>query len=91
VLLLHVVFRHESALGKMLNLKFMRHLGTISYSLYLWQELFTGPYTRSFPLNILWIVACAEISYALVERPSFRVRDLVQRSLAPVRAVAAAP
>lgn len=84
VLLLYVVFRHESPLGKLLNLKFLRHMGTISYSLYLWQQLFTGPYTRSFPLNILWIVACAEISFFLVERPSFRIRDLIQRRLSSV-------
>ena len=85
VLLLYVVFRHESPLGKMLNLKLLRHLGTISYGLYLWQQLFTGPYTRSFPLNILWIVACAEMCYLFVERPSFRIRDLVLRRLSSTR------
>jgi peptidoglycan/LPS O-acetylase OafA/YrhL len=84
VILLYVVFRHESPLGKVLNSRLLRHLGIISYSLYLWQQLFTGPYTRSFPLNILWIVACAEVSYLLVERPSFRIRDLVQRWLSAV-------
>ena len=85
VLLLYVVFRHESPVGKILNLKPLRHLGAISYSLYLWQQLFTGPYTRSFPLNILWIVVCAEMSFFLVERPSFRIRDFVQRRLSSAR------
>lgn len=79
VLVMYVVFRHESLLGKLLNLKLMRHLGTISYSLYLWQQLFPD----YFPLNIVWIVACAETSYFLIERPSFRIRDLVQRRLWP--------
>ena len=37
------VFRHNSAFGKLLNWKPIRHLGTISYSLYLYQQLFTGP------------------------------------------------
>lgn len=85
VLLLYVVFRHQSPLGKILNLKLLRHLGMISYSLYLWQQLFTGPYTTFFPLNIFWIVACAEMSFFLVERPSFRIRDLVQLRLSSAR------
>jgi peptidoglycan/LPS O-acetylase OafA/YrhL len=85
ILLLYVVFRSESPLGKILNLKLLRHLGMISYSLYLWQQLFTGPYTRLFPLNILWIFACAELSYLLVERPSFRIREWLQQRLSPAR------
>lgn len=78
-ILLYVVFRHESPLGRFLNLKPVRHLGIISYSLYLYQQLFTGPYTRHFPLNIIFIVATAELSYVLVEKPSFRIRDFAQR------------
>ncbi len=75
VLLFYVVFRHSSPLGQVLNSKLLRHFGKISYSVYLWQQLFTGPYTRWFPVNFVWIVACAEISYLLVERPSFRIRE----------------
>jgi hypothetical protein len=33
------------------------------------------------PLNIICIVACAELSYFLVERPSFRLRDRLEREL----------
>jgi peptidoglycan/LPS O-acetylase OafA/YrhL len=79
VLVLYVVFRHESPVGKLLNLKWVRHLGTISYSLYLWQQLFTGPYTHIVPLNIALILLCAEASYFLVERPSFKARDFIER------------
>lgn len=75
ILLLYSVFRYDSWLGKVLNLRFIRHIGRISYSLYLWQQLFTGPYTRLFPLNVVWIVLCAELSFYLVERPSLRLRD----------------
>jgi peptidoglycan/LPS O-acetylase OafA/YrhL len=78
-LLLYVVFRHESPLGRLLNLRPIRHFGMISYSLYLYQQLFTGPYTRQFPLNILFIVAAAELSYLFVEKPSFRIREFVQK------------
>ncbi len=79
VILLYAVFRHESFLGKFLNLAPVRHFGVISYGLYLWQQLFTGDRTILFPLNIVFIVACAEMSYVLIERPSFRLRDRVER------------
>ncbi|HEY1579028.1 MAG TPA: acyltransferase [Terracidiphilus sp.] len=79
VILLYAVFRHESLLGKFLNLAPLAHFGVISYGLYLWQQLFTGERTVLFPLNIVFIVACAELSYVLVERPSYRWRDRVQR------------
>jgi peptidoglycan/LPS O-acetylase OafA/YrhL len=78
-ILLYVVFRSESFPGRILNLRLLKHLGVISYSLYLWQQLFTGPDTRLFPFNIMFIVVCAELSYFIVELPSFRIRDVVQR------------
>lgn len=90
VLLVFGVFRHESLFGKFLNWAPLRHIGTISYSLYLWQQLFTGAYTGLFPLNVLFIFLCAEASFFLVERPSARVRNIVQARLYPSRRVAAA-
>jgi peptidoglycan/LPS O-acetylase OafA/YrhL len=82
VILLYAVSRHESFLGKFLNLAFIRHFGVISYGLYLWQQLFTGDRTILFPLNIVFIVASAELSYVLVERPSFRLRDRAEKWVA---------
>ncbi|HEY0786521.1 MAG TPA: acyltransferase [Acidobacteriaceae bacterium] len=87
-LLLFGVFRHQSALGRLLNLAPVRHLGIISYSLYLWQQLFTGPLTHLFPLNFLFILGAAELSYLLVERPSARLRDRVQTMLSQRKALA---
>lgn len=78
-LLVFVVFRHESLLGRFLNMRWICHLGMISYSLYLWQQLFTGPYTHAFPLGLVWTFICAEASYFLIEKPSFRIRDRVQQ------------
>jgi peptidoglycan/LPS O-acetylase OafA/YrhL len=74
-ILLYSIRNASSLLGRFLNLPWLRHIGVISYSLYLWQQLFTGPQTRLFPLNIVLIVLCAELSYWLVEQPSFRLRD----------------
>jgi peptidoglycan/LPS O-acetylase OafA/YrhL len=54
----------------------MQFLGLISYSLYLWQQLFTAP-----PVdygNVGWLLFCplmiafAVLSYYLIERPCAR-------------------
>ncbi len=75
VVVFYAVFRYSSLLGRLLNTRVLRHIGRISYSLYLWQQLFTGPYTRWFPVNFVFMFVCAELSYLLVERPSFRIRE----------------
>jgi peptidoglycan/LPS O-acetylase OafA/YrhL len=47
-------------------------IGILSYSVYLWQQLFLGPHTRwwSIPATIVTAVA----SYALIEQPFLRLR-----------------
>jgi peptidoglycan/LPS O-acetylase OafA/YrhL len=78
VVLLYVVRNPVSVAGRFLNSRLIRHLGVVSYSLYLWQQLFTGPRTFWFPLNLLAILACAEASFFLIERPAFKLRDLIE-------------
>src|ERR1700761_71223 len=84
-ILLYAGFAPELLLGRLLNLAPVRHFGVISYGLYLWQQLFTGDRTTLFPLNIVFIVACAEMSYLLIERPSFRLRDRIEKWVASRR------
>jgi peptidoglycan/LPS O-acetylase OafA/YrhL len=51
-------------------------LGQVSYSLYLWQELFcSNPALHAGYLLILPALACACLSYYLVERPMLRLRE----------------
>jgi peptidoglycan/LPS O-acetylase OafA/YrhL len=83
VVILYAVRMPGSAFGKFLNLAPMRHIGVISYGIYLWQQMFTGPNAFWVPLNLLSILACAELSYWLVERPSFRLRDWSEKRLLP--------
>lgn len=55
-----------------LNFRWINQIGILSYSLYLWQQIF---FARSigifsvFPLNILCMFIAAFISYRLIERP----------------------
>jgi peptidoglycan/LPS O-acetylase OafA/YrhL len=55
-------------------------LGRVSYSLYLWQEVFCSNRALhgSYQLALL-ALGCASLSYYLVEKPMLRVRDRLAR------------
>jgi peptidoglycan/LPS O-acetylase OafA/YrhL len=54
-------------------------LGTLSYSLYLWQEPFLNSWSRdwfvSWPINLALAFGCAIISFYLVERPFLKIKQ----------------
>ncbi|MCA8326897.1 acyltransferase family protein [Burkholderia cepacia] len=53
-------------------------VGTISFSLYLWQQPFANPdlpVAHAFPLGIVWALMAATASYFLVEKPFLRLKD----------------
>ena len=82
ILLLYVVIRHESPAGRVLNWAPLRHVGMISYSLYLWQQMFLGPFHEPSRLSMVFAAfACAELSYWVVERPSMRFRSRLEKKL----------
>jgi peptidoglycan/LPS O-acetylase OafA/YrhL len=74
VITLYVVKRPETVPGRILNTPVLRHIGVISYSLYLWQSIIIAEAGLSFPLEMAAMLACAEFSYWVVERPSLRLR-----------------
>ncbi len=70
-LLLHVVQRPYW----ILNTTPVAWLGKISYSLYLWQQLFIfGTHPRPW-YNVFFALALAAASYYLVEQPILRIRE----------------
>lgn len=55
-------------------------LGKISYSLYLWQEVFcSNPTLKLGYALVLPALACACLSYYLVEQPMLRLREKLER------------
>ncbi len=73
VLLLWLVLNPHSAAGRLMNWKPVVHIGQISYSLYLWQQVFllqNNHVTGTFPLNLVSTLLLAEASYRWVEKPS---------------------
>jgi peptidoglycan/LPS O-acetylase OafA/YrhL len=72
----------ETPVGRILNARPVAWVGVISYSLYLWQQLFLARhhpawYTR-FPLNIVLTFLVATASYHLVEQPFLRLRERLE-------------
>jgi peptidoglycan/LPS O-acetylase OafA/YrhL len=58
-------------------------LGRISFSVYLWQNLFCFGVSETrfdvFPLNLLASIVCGYIAYRLIELPSLRWRSKIKR------------
>lgn len=68
-----------SPLHRWLNTPALIAVGILSYSMYLWQQPFTGPFaanwTDRWPQNFLFILAAAAASYFLVERPFLKLKS----------------
>jgi len=77
VILIGTVLNPGLLLSRILEAAPLRWIGKISYSLYIWQQLFLGTVIRplplgrlqEFPLNIVAVFVCAATSYYLLERP----------------------
>jgi peptidoglycan/LPS O-acetylase OafA/YrhL len=67
------VRRPEGLFGRVLNARSVAFIGSMSYSLYLWQQLFLNRSStaavNAFPLNIGLAVLCAFASFYAVEQP----------------------
>jgi peptidoglycan/LPS O-acetylase OafA/YrhL len=83
IMLFWSVTNSRTAIGRILNSPLLVHIGLISYSLYLWQQLFTGPIAlwgrHAFLLDILSIFAAAELSYWFIERTFLSIRSKLAR------------
>jgi peptidoglycan/LPS O-acetylase OafA/YrhL len=85
----HFVRFPTGLLGRLLNSQFLRAVGILSCSLYLWQELFLDSFSpsvfTSVPQNLILTGAVVVGSYYLVERPALRLKsrfeDARRRSL----------
>jgi peptidoglycan/LPS O-acetylase OafA/YrhL len=67
-----VVAAPDAPIGRFLELPVMRFIGKISYSLYIWQQLFLGGSRLPLPFALAAILACALFSYGVIERPCIR-------------------
>jgi peptidoglycan/LPS O-acetylase OafA/YrhL len=67
---------------RMLNLRPIVFVGAVSYSVYIWQEIFLRPdrpeWYASLPLSLALLAVCALGSYFGVERPFLRLRKRLE-------------
>jgi len=74
----------DGLLGRTLTSRSMVGLGTLAYSLFLWQQLFLNPRHHesiySWPLNILAAIACAIVSYVVIERPFLQLKEGLKKN-----------
>ena len=82
--------RRSGALYWFLNSRPIVWIGTLSYSLYVWQQLFLSHFAGArlaglvvYDWRLWWLAAlvCACTSYYLVERPILKVRDTLRARL----------
>lgn len=99
VLIAQVIAFRKSMLWSWLNLGWMRYLGRISYSIYLYQQIVIGPVKKilagfpvwiMLPATIAVVIVIASLSYHVVERPFLKLKDRFHRRRSrietPVRA-----
>ena len=70
---------------RIVNSSVARHIGKLSYSLYIWQELFLSPGAVTGLFSLIWrvvtIYAVAFCSFNFVERPFVRLRGRFRRGI----------
>jgi peptidoglycan/LPS O-acetylase OafA/YrhL len=75
----------DGSVGRALNAAPLVFVGQMSYSLYLWQQLFLNRASpsaaASFPLNIVLAVAAALASFFVIEQPALRLRRRIEAYL----------
>jgi peptidoglycan/LPS O-acetylase OafA/YrhL len=94
-MLVSTAFTPDGALGRFLERAPVRWVGRLSYSLYLWQQVFFVKYPsnripwlgplQSMPLSLAMVFALACLSYYVVERPMVKVGHRLARSPVPAR------
>jgi peptidoglycan/LPS O-acetylase OafA/YrhL len=80
-----VVSNEDSSARSVLTQSWLRYVGRISYSLYLWQQLFlvakqqSWGWIREFPMDIILSVVLAALSYRYVELPFLALKDRLSK------------
>jgi peptidoglycan/LPS O-acetylase OafA/YrhL len=79
VLIHRSVYCSRDWMGRFLNWKPVAFIGLLSYSLYIWQQLFlnrnSAAWVNTFPQNLCFAIAVALGSYFLLEKPFLRLRS----------------
>ena len=80
ILIVYCIERKDTIIFRILNSSVAQYVGVLSYSIYLYQAIFTKNglikgVPMSFPLNLLVIFVFAWLSYRFVEKPFLKLKD----------------
>jgi peptidoglycan/LPS O-acetylase OafA/YrhL len=79
----HCVCHPAGSVGRVLEHPAVVRVGVLSYSLYLWQQLFLDRHStswiKSFPVNLAFACVAAMLSYRLLETPLLRVSEQLRK------------
>lgn len=83
MMMLYLVRESDTPIVRLMNSRVLVHIGVISYSIYIWQQLFLHAANTSisgrFPWSLLCIAVLAEFSHYCIERPFMRWRKWLER------------
>lgn len=77
-IVMHSIYFSRGLWYRFFNSRVMNFLGLLSYSIYLWQQIFTYRshyWFSSLPINLFFIFIFAILSYYLVEKPFLRLKE----------------
>ncbi len=77
LIMMYSIFGPQKAWFKMLNLPVLNYIGLLSYSLYLWQQIFISGskyWITKFPQNLIFLFLMAMFSYYLIEKPFLKLK-----------------
>ncbi len=78
LVMMYSVFGPKGIWFKLLNLKVIHIIGLLSYSIYLWQQIFfykSKYWITQFPQNIFLILLVAACSYYFIEKPFLKLKS----------------
>jgi peptidoglycan/LPS O-acetylase OafA/YrhL len=80
-----LIIHSSSRIVSILSSRPMVFVGQMSYSIYLWQQLFLNPRSSalvtSFPINLFMVVIVSLLAHFIVERPSFSLRKRLEKAI----------
>ena len=94
LMIMSTMLHPEGWLGRLLETRVFTYFGRLSYSLYLWQQIFflhrpetsVLRYVQGWPVNLIAAMVCAMLSYYFVEKPMMKLGHRVAPPVTPGRA-----
>lgn len=78
IIMLYSIFGPRGSWYQVLNSKAFNYIGVLSYSIYLWQQLFVlkrNWWVSDFPQNLILIFLAALFSHYIIEKPFLKLKE----------------